>query len=84
MERLAFFSFYDWDNIIDDYVIYYLKELKKTCDVVFIADNVLSKKELEKIEKLIYIKYAVVMESMILDHIKEVTSGQKKNDITKI
>ena len=38
MKRLAIFAHYDKDNIIDDYVIYYLKELKKSFEtIIFVS-----------------------------------------------
>lgn len=51
--RLAVFASYDKYNIVNDYVIYYLKELNKVADIVFVADNTLGKTELEKIRPLI-------------------------------
>ncbi len=40
MKRIAFFAHYDKDFIVDDYVIYYIKELKKVCDtLVFVSCN---------------------------------------------
>ena len=47
--RLAVFASYDKNNIINDYVVYYLKELSKVSDVIFVADNPLDEKEREKI-----------------------------------
>lgn len=50
MKRLCIFAHYDKDNIVDDYVIYYLKELKKLCNkIIFVSDSDLSKKETDKI-----------------------------------
>ena len=50
MRRLTLFSFFDPDNQIDSYVIYFLKELNKYSDIIFSADNYLEKKELDKIK----------------------------------
>jgi lipopolysaccharide biosynthesis protein len=52
MKRLAIFAGYDKDSIIDDYVIYYLKELRKVADIVFVYDTEFSKKELDKVKDL--------------------------------
>ena len=48
MKMLAIFSSFDKDNIIDDYVVYYLKELSKFADIIFVADNYISKFQLDK------------------------------------
>lgn len=40
MKRLCVFAHWDRDNIIDDYVVYYLKALKKVCDcIIFVSDT---------------------------------------------
>lgn len=52
MKRLAIFAGYDRDSIIDDYVIYYLKELKKVADIIFVCDTEFSNNELSKIDEL--------------------------------
>ena len=50
MKRLAIFAHYDKDNIIDDYVIYYLRELKKSFEtIIFVSDSDLPKEETNKI-----------------------------------
>ena len=51
MKMLAIFSSFDKDNIIDDYVVYYLKELSKFADIIFVADNYISKFQLDKIRE---------------------------------
>ena len=48
---LAIFASYDKLNQIPDYVVYYLKELKKVSDTIFVSDNEFSQDELEKIEE---------------------------------
>lgn len=54
MKRLCIFAHYDKDNIVDDYVIYYLKELKKLCNkIIFVSDSDLSKSETDKIINLV-------------------------------
>ena len=49
---MAIFAGYDKDGIVDDYVIYYLKELKKVADIVFVYDNTFFKEELDKVKNL--------------------------------
>ena len=49
MKRLAIFAGYDKDNIIDDYVIYYIKELKKIADIIYVSDCNITDNELKKI-----------------------------------
>lgn len=40
MKRLCVFAHWDRDNIIDDYVIYYLKALKEFCStIIFVSDT---------------------------------------------
>lgn len=54
MHRVAVFASFSGDGKISDYVIYYLKELKKICDaIVFIADNPIFPQEIEKIKDLV-------------------------------
>lgn len=50
MKRLAIFAGYDKDNIIDDYVLFYLKELSKFSDIIYIADCEMPETELNKIK----------------------------------
>ena len=53
-ERVAIFATYNKDGIIADYVLYYLKELRKVVDViVLIGDNGLYGDELHKVERLV-------------------------------
>ncbi len=50
MKNISIFAHYDRDNIIDDYVIYYLNELKKVSEkVIFVSDCDLSKNEVAKL-----------------------------------
>lgn len=53
-DKLVIFSHYDRDNVIDDYVIYYLQEIKKMgMDIIFISTaNNLNNKEIEKVSTL--------------------------------
>lgn len=54
MKRIAIFAHFDKDNIIDDYVIYYLKELKKNFEIIiFVSDSDLPKCETDKISDLV-------------------------------
>lgn len=40
MKRLCVFAHWDRDNIVDDYVIYYLKALKEVCStIIFVSDT---------------------------------------------
>ncbi len=49
VRRLAIFASYDKNEVINDYVVYYLKELNKVSDVIFVADNPLKEEGREKI-----------------------------------
>ena len=50
MKRAAVFAHYDKDNIIDDYVVYYLKALKQICkNVIFVSCGELQIEEKEKL-----------------------------------
>lgn len=54
MKRIAIFAHYDKDNLIEDYVVYYLQELKKVVDkIIFVSDSNILKTELEKVDTLI-------------------------------
>ena len=50
MKRLAIFAGYDKDNIIDDYVLFYLKELNKLADIIYVADCEMPESELNKVK----------------------------------
>lgn len=53
MKRLSVFAHYDKDNIIDGYVIYYLKALKEICNtIIFVSDCYLSELEQNKIKDI--------------------------------
>ena len=49
MKRLCLFAGYDKNNIIHDYVVYYIKELSAVSDVYYMADNEISEDEKLKI-----------------------------------
>lgn len=54
MRRAVVFAHYDKDNLIDDYVVYYVSALKKAgCDVVFVSCKELAQTELEKLNGLV-------------------------------
>lgn len=52
-KRVAVFAHWDVDNIIDDYVVYYLRSLQQVSDIVFVSDCDLSMEELGKIDEYI-------------------------------
>ena len=51
MKILVIFAGYDKDNIIDDYVIYYMKELKKIADIIYVSDCDILENEIAKISE---------------------------------
>lgn len=54
-KRVAIFAHYDKDNIIDDYVIYYLNALTKVAQkIIFVSDNDLPDEEKSKISGIAY------------------------------
>lgn len=57
-KRLTLFAHWDQDNTIDDYVIYYLSELKKVSDIIFVSDCDLAEDEIVKINPLTLISKA--------------------------
>ena len=53
MNRVCIFAHYDKDNIIDDYVIYYLNALKKDFNkIIFVSDSDLPKEQTEKLSSI--------------------------------
>lgn len=55
MTKVAIFAHYDKNNIIQEYVIYYLKELRKVADiVVFVSDSDLPEYETNKITAIVH------------------------------
>lgn len=53
MNRVCVFAHYDKDNIVEEYVLYYLLELKKFFNkIVFVSDTDLPKTETLKLEKI--------------------------------
>ena len=54
MKRAVVFAHYDKNNLIEDYVFYYIKALKESgCDVVFVSCRELVQSELKKLGGLI-------------------------------
>ena len=47
---LTIFATYDKDNIIDDYVVYYLKKLSSISDIIYVADCDIIENEFRKIK----------------------------------
>ena len=52
MKYLAVFASFDKDSVVHPYVIYYLRELSKVADIIFVTDNFLGGDEIEKVKKL--------------------------------
>ena len=53
MNRICIFAHYDKDNIVDDYVIYYLSALKKNFSkIIFVSDSNLPKEQTEKLSSI--------------------------------
>ena len=48
MKRLSIFAGYTDKGKINDYVIYYLRELNKVADIIFVYDNHFSVSEIAK------------------------------------
>lgn len=54
MKRTAVFAHYDKNNLIQDYVVYYLSELKKCAEkIIFVSDSDVLPEELKKIEGIV-------------------------------
>ncbi len=52
--NIAIFAHYDKHNIVDDYVLIYLQNLKKFCDqIIFVSDGDLSAQERQKISSMV-------------------------------
>jgi len=50
VKNIAIFAHYDKQNIVDDYVLIYLTNLKKFCDkIIFVSDGDLSDQECQKL-----------------------------------
>lgn len=58
MKRLAIFAHYDKNNIIEDYVVYYVNQLKKYCEkVLFLTLSDLPQEEQNKIDDVILVNH---------------------------
>ena len=54
MKRTAVFAHYDKNNLIQDYVVCYLSELKKCAEkIIFVSDSDVLPEELKKIEGIV-------------------------------
>lgn len=51
-KRLTIFAHWDKDNIVDPYVLFYLRELSKISDVVFVSDGDISDTNLVEVRKI--------------------------------
>ncbi len=57
--RVAVFAHYDRDNLIQDYVVFYVQELKKVVDnIIFVSDSDVKLEELNKIKD--YVTHSIV------------------------
>jgi len=58
MKRLAIFAHFDKKNVIDDYVLFYVENLKKYCDkILFLSLSDLSQEEQSKLDSVILVKH---------------------------
>ena len=58
MKRLAIFAHYDKKNVIDDYVLFYVENLKRYCEtVLFLSLSDLSEEEQNKLDNVILVKH---------------------------
>ena len=78
MKILTIFAGYDKDNIIDDYVLFYLKELSKFSDIIYIVDCEMPETELNKIKDYTIRRLAKGMANTILEVINEDVFTQRK------
>ena len=59
MKRIAIFAHFDKENLIEDYVVHYLTELKKvTENIIFVSDSDIYDSELLKIKKIV--KFSII------------------------
>lgn len=66
MKRIGIFSFFDIAGIVDDYVIYYLKEMNKVLeDIYFVSNGKLSQESKVKVEP--YIRHIIERENKGFD-----------------
>lgn len=58
MKRLAIFAHFDKKNILDDYVVYYVKELEKYCEKILVLSlSNLSDTEQKKLDNVILVNH---------------------------
>ena len=54
MKRIAFYLFYDKDGVVDEYVYFKLKELKKSVDeMFFVSNSKIKANERAKLEQIV-------------------------------
>lgn len=54
MKRVAIFAHYDSEEQIQSYVVYYLQELKKSCDkIIFVSDGNLSEDKIASLDGIV-------------------------------
>lgn len=79
MKRTAVFAHYDKNNLIQDYVVYYLSELKKCAEkIIFVSDSDVLPEELKKIEGIVEQSIIGRLVNMILAHTRGDFCMQKK------
>lgn len=60
MHRAVVFAHYDKYNSIQEYVLYYLKELRKVADtIIFVSDSNLPESEISKVQPLVKLVIAI-------------------------
>lgn len=50
MKRLTIFTHHDKDNIVDDYIVFWVKYMNKLSDIIFVSNNNLNEIEINKIK----------------------------------
>ena len=54
MKRIAFYLFYDKDGVVDEYIYFKLKELKKSVDeIFFVSNSKIKANERAKLEQIV-------------------------------
>lgn len=59
VRRACLFAAFDVDGIVDDYVVFYLRELSRHCDVFYLADSFLDDAELAKLADITVSAWAI-------------------------
>jgi len=59
VRRACLFAGFDLDGIVDEYVLYYLQELSRHCDVFYLADSFLAPGELAKLRDVTVEAWAI-------------------------